>query len=454
MSARFLLPGALLLCLPLSADIVHLKSGGQLDGWVRCDTEQQITIETRAGIITVQRAEIASIDLEHESKIEAFYQMWDTFRRARVAEGFCFLARWCEDEKLDKFVPMVRRACLEVDPRHDFEHKGPSEARGSPGDTELKPEADPRPEIRRGEVVHKPKPPKKPRPLKITVAPTWVAPLAKIRPDGGIVYPINSLPNSNSPFDDAFAVPYWGIPPKGLEQSHAAEDFARARKEFSNEGLMQAIMTWRIVQRERDILLIPPNEGDTRRWRLIYSLAPGSLALAIVQGLRSGQTPGAQTGPAPAPAKQEPERPPARAAEPDKPLAKPQPGNFVTKPEEAAPYLKHADPEMRRLAAEVMGANVATTYADAVAKLLKDPDKGVRRAAAWALGSMGARRFAPDLAELLKDEDPLVRQAAARSLGAVGTRDQLHALQDASDGEKAGYVRLSMEQAISSIKNR
>lgn len=289
--------GLLLMSGTARADIVKLKHGGQIEGWVKLDDAAGVVIEMPSGVVTIPRANIESIDYDHESKIEVFYQMWNSFKDAKVAEGYCFLVHWCQDNKLEKFIPMLKRACWDVDPGHDFEHKPGGRAQEDKpkgaGSTSVqegpKPNPDPsKPQGKPTTPTYEPKAPKKVAPLKVTVAPTWVPPLARIDAGGGITYPPNALPGPTGLGLDGLSVPYWGIPPQGIEQMNAAEDFVRLRGEFSNDGLSNAVKTWRIIERERDILLIPPNEGNTRIWRLIYSLAPKQVALPAIQAIRSG----------------------------------------------------------------------------------------------------------------------------------------------------------------------
>lgn len=439
-------------CLPLYADIVKIKNGGRIEGWVKHTDKDGVVIETTSCVATIPHGEIESIDTDHESKIEVFYQMWEMFRDSKVAEGYCFLIRWCREHKLEKFIPMVKRSLFDVDPGHDCVKN----ASTGPGNTEVLPDPKPAP----GEKIHSPKAPKKTANLKISIAPTWVPPLAKIGPSGSITYPQNALPGATWAFyDDAFSVPYWGMPPQGLEQQRAAEDFARAKREFTNDGLMNAIRSWRIVERERDILLIPPNAGDTRSWRLIWSLAPRTLALAVVQAVRSGemQPKNASTQnsrPAPSTTTQQPsaaprEQPPSSQQDVSKlaELIRNKRAYEVTQ------YLSHKDPAVRRMAVEGLGQMRALDYAYLVASLVTDTDKNVRRSAIWALGEMGATQYAGGVAPMLKDPEPNVRQAAAKTLSRLGAVDQIPALEEALPLEKVNSVAQSIQEAIKVLKS-
>jgi hypothetical protein len=445
----------LLLGLPVYADIIKIKNGGQIEGWIKFNDKDGVVIETLTCVATIPHSSIESINTEHESKIEVFYQMWDNFKESKVAEAFCFLVRWCQEHKLDKFVAMVKRALYDVDPGHDCVK---AEAK-APGTTELKPDPKPAP----GEKIHSPKAPKKPANLKIAIAPTWVPPLAKIGPSGSITYPQNALPGATWAFyDDAFSVPYWGIPPQGLEQQRAAEDLARAKKEFTNDGLMNAIRSWTIVERDRDILLLPPNMGDTRSWRLIWSLAPRTLALAVVQAVRSGKMTTKDQAPAPATSSSKPttqQQQPAAQSQPQQPPSSQQDVSKLAdlirnkRAYEVTGYLSHNDPAVRRMAVEGLGQMRAIDYAHLVAALVTDSDKNVRRASIWALGEMGATQFAGGVAPMLKDPDANVRQQAAKTLARLGAVDQIQALEEALAAEKVSHVAQSIQEAIKVLKS-
>jgi hypothetical protein len=81
---------------------------------------------------------------------------------------------------------------------------------------------------------------------------------------------------------------YWGIQPPGMAGTSTSRDYARLLFEFSNEGVLNALRTYTIVRRDRDVLLIPPNSGNLLEWRLIYSIAPKAAALDAIARVRSG----------------------------------------------------------------------------------------------------------------------------------------------------------------------
>jgi hypothetical protein len=116
-----------------------------------------------------------------------------------------------------------------------------------------------------------------------------VPPLAKIGKDGSITYPANFIPGPNDLALGALWLPYWQIPPLHLKKNVPPGDLERLKTEFSTEGFKDALRVSRIVERERDILLIPINEGNLGQWRLIYSLAPKSAALPAIREFRSGE---------------------------------------------------------------------------------------------------------------------------------------------------------------------
>jgi len=220
------------------ADIVTLTSGEKLEGWVRAYYE--LTVEVAAGVIGVPWEKVESIDLEHESSVETYYRMREVLDKTKSPELEDFLSRWCVERGLNRFVPRDRKeagvfSAIEI-----------------------------------------------PKPLKIVIAPTWVPPKAKISEDGSIVYPANYIPGPTALGLDALWLPYWQIPASRVDPA----DFIRMRHEFSNDGFKEALIASRIVERERDILLIPINEGNLHQWRLIYSLAPKKVALSVLRGLR------------------------------------------------------------------------------------------------------------------------------------------------------------------------
>jgi hypothetical protein len=96
----------------------------------------------------------------------------------------------------------------------------------------------------------------------------------------------------------------------------------------------------------------------------------------------------------------------------------------LAQPAFAAPALAHCAsrmPEVRRLAAELLGRIGGREGTDALTGLLTDSDPLVRAAAARALGRIGHWPAAAAVAELLRDSEWEVRQAAGFSLRSLGS---------------------------------
>jgi len=91
------------------------------------------------------------------------------------------------------------------------------------------------------------------------------------------------------------------------------------------------------------------------------------------------------------------------------------------------PCLDSDKPDVRRNAADLLGALGATEAAPAIAKLLADPD--ARLGALAALGQLKSPAAAPQIAALMQSDAPeRVRYTAAVTLGAVGGEDSVRAL--------------------------
>jgi HEAT repeat protein len=91
----------------------------------------------------------------------------------------------------------------------------------------------------------------------------------------------------------------------------------------------------------------------------------------------------------------------------------------------AARLCRSDDPEVRRLAVNVLGAIGGQEGTDALARLLGDPDLHVRAAAARALGRIGHWPAAAAVAALLRDPEWEVRQAAGFALRGLGSPGEL-----------------------------
>lgn len=263
----------LLLVVPVGADEIRLKSGGKIEGKVLEDNGVDVWIETGSGQVKIPAAEVASIDTAHQAPIEEFYER---LAKTKEAEDYCRLANWCAEQKMSRFVEFLRKRCLALDPQHPhFEVR----------ETRLQEQAD-KPGAKTRVI---PAPKRKPtRPENVVCGPRLVPPGAAVSEDGTIVYPIHSLPGPTYLGPDGMSVPYWGIPPPNVENEFGF-DYASIRAEFNNGKFLEALKTWKVVERENDVLLLPPDISDQRHWRLIWSLAPRATALRGIEGVRSGR---------------------------------------------------------------------------------------------------------------------------------------------------------------------
>lgn len=84
-----------------------------------------------------------------------------------------------------------------------------------------------------------------------------------------------------------------------------------------------------------------------------------------------------------------------------------------------APYLFHADPQVRAAAAQAAGALGMQQDHVALLPLLEDDDPRVRRAACAALGQIADPLAVPALREQVRDSDELTREASQRAISRI-----------------------------------
>lgn len=90
--------------------------------------------------------------------------------------------------------------------------------------------------------------------------------------------------------------------------------------------------------------------------------------------------------------------------------------------------LRHEDPSVRAVAAELIGLIGEASDSPELIELLRDPSAEVRAKSAHALGRLGAGQAAAMLRGALGDRIFFVRAAAARALGQIGDRPSVPAL--------------------------
>ncbi len=86
------------------------------------------------------------------------------------------------------------------------------------------------------------------------------------------------------------------------------------------------------------------------------------------------------------------------------------------------PLLTHANPDLRRNAAETLGRLRASTAVAPLTAALRDAEPAVQAQAATALGQIGDSRSVAPLIAILQDPNWLVQRAAAEALGRLRDR--------------------------------
>jgi hypothetical protein len=114
------------------------------------------------------------------------------------------------------------------------------------------------------------------------------------------------------------------------------------------------------------------------------------------------------------------------------------------------PCLDSGKADVRRNAADLLGALGATETAPAIAKLLADPD--ARLGALAALGQLKSPAAVPQIAALMQSDAPeRVRYTAAATLGAVGGDDAIRALLGQLSSPVAP-LRFAAQYALEALK--
>ena len=105
-----------------SADVVHLKSGGRLEGKVLSNDGGTVVLETLTGRVTVTAGQIKSVDTAHTSTLEIYYQKYDAIKGKTNARSFLELAIWARDHKARRFVRgLAARAAELLQAKEDLE---------------------------------------------------------------------------------------------------------------------------------------------------------------------------------------------------------------------------------------------------------------------------------------------------------------------------------------------
>jgi hypothetical protein len=92
------------------ADIVHMKDGGKIEGLVR-DQGKDIVIETLGGVVKLSAKGVASINTEHVSTVEVYYEKLQSVKASDDPLASIELAAWAKGMGAPRFVrPNMERA--------------------------------------------------------------------------------------------------------------------------------------------------------------------------------------------------------------------------------------------------------------------------------------------------------------------------------------------------------
>jgi len=99
-----------------AGDVIHLKSGGRVEGAVVSRTAAELVVQTGAGKVTLKTADVA--------RIEAKATPFDVYRemaakvKADDADGRYALGLWCQDHKLYREARAEFEKTIALDPNH------------------------------------------------------------------------------------------------------------------------------------------------------------------------------------------------------------------------------------------------------------------------------------------------------------------------------------------------
>ncbi|MHC5054680.1 MAG: hypothetical protein ACYTKD_08180 [Planctomycetota bacterium] len=92
------------------ADVVHMKDGGKIEGLVK-DQGKDVVIETLGGVVKLSAKGVASINTEHVSTVEVYYEKLQSVEGSDDPWAFIELAAWAKGIGARRFVrPNMERA--------------------------------------------------------------------------------------------------------------------------------------------------------------------------------------------------------------------------------------------------------------------------------------------------------------------------------------------------------
>ncbi|MBM4031689.1 MAG: hypothetical protein FJ291_07870 [Planctomycetes bacterium] len=101
---------------PAAADVVHMKSGGRVEGAILSRTDAELVVQTSAGKVVLKMAEVDRIEVK-ASPLDVYREM-----AAKVkdddADGHYNLGLWCQDQKLFREGRGEFEKTIALDPNH------------------------------------------------------------------------------------------------------------------------------------------------------------------------------------------------------------------------------------------------------------------------------------------------------------------------------------------------
>ena len=99
-----------------AADVVHLKSGGKVEGTILSRSEAEVVVQTAAGKVTLKAADVVRVE-QKTTPFEVYREMTAKVA-ADDADGHFALGLWCADHKLSREAREEFQKAIAVDPNH------------------------------------------------------------------------------------------------------------------------------------------------------------------------------------------------------------------------------------------------------------------------------------------------------------------------------------------------
>lgn len=99
-----------------AGDVVHLKSGGRVEGAVVSRTDAELVVQTAAGKVTLKAADVARIETK-ATPLDVYREMASKVKD-NDADGHYALGLWCQDNKLVREARQEFERALALDANH------------------------------------------------------------------------------------------------------------------------------------------------------------------------------------------------------------------------------------------------------------------------------------------------------------------------------------------------